>query len=97
MPLGLRGTLIRIQKGTRPSDNLYDVVFDKPFIGGLALNCTAGRGYRLPGSALINISFKVKYTYDSDTLGLSILTPAKPPPLHIILLSGFCPLYSAQQ
>merc|ERR1719370_2235247 len=58
VPLGLRGTLIRVQKGAKQEDNLYDVLFDEPFAGGLALRCSAGRGYRLPGSALINLSFK---------------------------------------
>ena len=60
MPLGLRGTLVRIQKGAKPADNLYDVIFDAPFNGGLTLRCSPGRGYRLPGSALINISYKEK-------------------------------------
>jgi len=58
VPLGLRGTIIRIQKGEKIEDNLYDVLFDEVFTGGLSLRCTSGRGYRLPGSALINISFK---------------------------------------
>lgn len=55
VPLGLRGILMRIQKGSRSEDNLYDVVFDEAFTGGLTLNCSPGRGYRLPGSALLNI------------------------------------------
>lgn len=58
VPLGLRGTLIRVQKGAKQEDNLYDVLFDEPFAGGLTLRCSPGRGYRLPGSALINLSFK---------------------------------------
>merc|ERR1719370_2058001 len=59
VPLGLRGTLIRVQKGAKQEDNLYDVLFDEPFAGGLTLRCSPGRGYRLPGSALINLSFKM--------------------------------------
>eukprot|EP00092_Neocalanus_flemingeri_P006262 GFUD01006736.1.p1 GENE.GFUD01006736.1~~GFUD01006736.1.p1 ORF type:complete len:1636 (+),score=540.21 GFUD01006736.1:158-5065(+) len=58
VPLGLRGSIIRIQKGNKMEDNLYDVVFDEAFTGGLSLRCSNGRGYRLPGSALINITFK---------------------------------------
>ena len=58
VPLGLRGTLIRVQKSAKQEDNLYDVLFDEPFAGGLTLRCSPGRGYRLPGSALINLSFK---------------------------------------
>jgi len=58
VPLGLRGVIIRIQKGEKVEDNLYDVLFDEVFTGGLSLRCSSGRGYRLPGSALINITFK---------------------------------------
>jgi len=58
VPLGLKGTIIRIQKGSKVEDNLYDVLFDEAFTGGLSLRCSNGRGYRVPGSALINISFK---------------------------------------
>jgi len=58
VPLGLRGVIIRIQKGEKVEDNLYDVLFDEMFTGGLSLRCSSGRGYRLPGSALINITFK---------------------------------------
>ena len=43
------------------ADNLYDVVFDEAFTGGLTLNCSPGKGYRLPGAALINISYKVSW------------------------------------
>jgi len=58
VPLGLRGTLIGIQKAAKTEDILYDVVFDEPFAGGLPLRCTPGKGYRLPGSALINLNQK---------------------------------------
>ncbi|XP_020295073.1 5'-3' exoribonuclease 1 isoform X2 [Pseudomyrmex gracilis] len=56
VPLGTKGTII----GTRnnATDTVYDVLFDKPFIGGLALNgCSAVRGYHLTASDFINISF----------------------------------------
>ena len=43
------------------ADNLYDVVFDEAFTGGLTLKCSPGKGYRLPGAALINISYKVSW------------------------------------
>jgi hypothetical protein len=35
---------------------MYDVLFDKPFPGGLALSCSANRGYRLPQPAILNLS-----------------------------------------
>ena len=46
VPLGLRGTVIRIQKAARVEDNVYDVLFDDVFTGGLNLRCSPGRGYR---------------------------------------------------
>lgn len=56
VPLGAKGTIIGIRT-IDDNDKLYDVVFDNPFLGGLALNCSNGRGYRLPPVAMINISY----------------------------------------
>ncbi|GJQ70278.1 putative 5'-3' exoribonuclease [Trypoxylus dichotomus] len=58
VPLGLRGTVIAIHfsEGDK-DDNYYDVVFDDVFPGGLSLNCSAQKGYRLPKTALINKSY----------------------------------------
>lgn len=53
--MGAKGTIIGI-KGVDKNEKLYDVVFDRPFMGGIALNCSNGRGYRLPAAAIINIS-----------------------------------------
>lgn len=55
VPLGAKGTVIGIRK-IRENENAYDVVFDAPFLGGISLGCSEGRGYRLPASAMINIS-----------------------------------------
>ena len=35
---------------------MYDVVFDKPFTGGMAVNCSAHRGYRIPKPSMLNLS-----------------------------------------
>lgn len=56
VPLGAKGTIIGI-RAVDDNDKLYDVVFDDAFMGGLSLNCSNGRGYRLPPAAMINISF----------------------------------------
>ncbi|XP_041954750.1 5'-3' exoribonuclease 1 isoform X1 [Alosa sapidissima] len=56
VPLGLRGTIIGIKGAEREAEVLYEVVFDEEFAGGLTIRCSAGRGYRLPPSALINLS-----------------------------------------
>ncbi|ERL85124.1 hypothetical protein D910_02546 [Dendroctonus ponderosae] len=58
VPFGLKGTVISIIKSSSKSerDTMYDVVFDKAFKDGMELNCSPGRGYRLPRTAFINIS-----------------------------------------
>ena len=47
VPLGLRGTLISVQKGAKQEDNRYDVLFDEAFAGGIAL--------RLGGETLADV------------------------------------------
>lgn len=56
VPLGLRGTVIGIKGAEREAEVLYEVLFDEEFAGGLTIRCSPGRGYRLPPSALINMS-----------------------------------------
>ncbi|XP_039303025.1 5'-3' exoribonuclease 1 isoform X3 [Solenopsis invicta] len=58
VPLGSKGTIIGIRKGNNLLDTMYDVLFDKPFMGGLTLSgCSEFRGYRLTAMDFINISF----------------------------------------
>ncbi|KAJ8980060.1 hypothetical protein NQ317_012900 [Molorchus minor] len=59
VPLGLKGTVVAIHKSADGSDRdvIYDVVFDKPFDGGMQLNCSENRGYKLPNTAVVNISY----------------------------------------
>ncbi|XP_077204888.1 5'-3' exoribonuclease 1 isoform X3 [Paroedura picta] len=56
VPIGLRGTIIGIKGASRESDVLYEVLFDEEFHGGLTVRCSPARGYRMPASALINLS-----------------------------------------
>lgn len=56
VPLGSKGTIIGI-RNVDENEQMYDVVFDNPFAGGFALNCSNNRGYRVPPTALINISY----------------------------------------
>lgn len=67
VPVGLKGTVIGIheQQTTNSCTNdqpilLYDVVFDQEFNGGLTLNCSPNRGYRISAQSLINISYGVR-------------------------------------
>ncbi|CAH1131010.1 unnamed protein product [Ceutorhynchus assimilis] len=59
VPFGLKGTIIAIAESPSGNerDTMYDVVFDKPFQDGLQLNCSPGRGYKLPRTAFIDISY----------------------------------------
>ncbi|XP_066143460.1 5'-3' exoribonuclease 1 isoform X1 [Euwallacea fornicatus] len=59
VPFGLKGTVIAITESAsnNPRDTLYDVVFDKSFKDGMELNCSPERGYKLPSTAFINISY----------------------------------------
>ncbi|KYO33908.1 5'-3' exoribonuclease 1 isoform X1 [Alligator mississippiensis] len=56
VPVGLRGTIIGIKGANRETDVLFEVLFDEEFLGGLTIRCSPARGYRLPSSALINLS-----------------------------------------
>uniref|UniRef100_A0A672V840 5'-3' exoribonuclease 1 n=1 Tax=Strigops habroptila TaxID=2489341 RepID=A0A672V840_STRHB len=56
VPVGLRGTIIGIKGASRETDVLFEVLFDEEFLGGLTIRCSPARGYRLPSSALINLS-----------------------------------------
>ncbi|XP_042521640.1 5'-3' exoribonuclease 1 isoform X2 [Dipodomys spectabilis] len=56
VPVGLRGTIIGIKGASREADILFEVLFDEEFHGGLTIRCSPGRGYRLPTSALVNLS-----------------------------------------
>ncbi|KAG7457013.1 hypothetical protein MATL_G00241860 [Megalops atlanticus] len=56
VPLGLRGTIVGIKGADREAEVLFEVVFDEEFAGGLTIRCSPGRGYRMPPSALINLT-----------------------------------------
>ncbi|XP_028614807.1 5'-3' exoribonuclease 1 [Grammomys surdaster] len=56
VPVGLRGTVIGIKGASREAEVLFEVLFDEEFPGGLTIRCSPSRGYRLPTSALVNLS-----------------------------------------
>ncbi|CAG9814067.1 unnamed protein product [Phaedon cochleariae] len=64
VPFGLKGTVIAIQQPSTGCDRdiMYDVVFDKPFRDGMKLNCSENRGYRLPKTSFINLSYGQRLT-----------------------------------
>ncbi|XP_046395916.1 5'-3' exoribonuclease 1 [Ischnura elegans] len=88
VPLGLRGTVVGIRRASRPESTLYDVVFDSTFEGGVSLaGCSKGKGYRLPGYALVNLSHGIRCSKagNSADMMVSSLVPSAPPK---ILSSG---------
>ncbi|XP_003942619.1 5'-3' exoribonuclease 1 isoform X6 [Saimiri boliviensis] len=76
VPVGLRGTIIGIKGAIREADVLFEVLFDEEFPGGLTIRCSPGRGYRLPTSALVNISHGSR----SETGNQKLTAIVKPQP-----------------
>ncbi|XP_063418054.1 5'-3' exoribonuclease 1-like isoform X2 [Mytilus trossulus] len=56
VPFGLRGTIVGIHKAEKEADTMFEVVFDEAFIGGIIIRCTGNKGYRVPKTAVVNIS-----------------------------------------
>nr|XP_023411231.1 5'-3' exoribonuclease 1 isoform X1 [Loxodonta africana] len=76
VPVGLRGTIIGIKGANREADVLFEVLFDEEFPGGLTIRCLPGRGYRLPTSALVNLSHGSR----SETGNQKLTAIVKPQP-----------------
>jgi 5'-3' exoribonuclease 1 len=56
VPLGLRGTITGIHDSAKPEYATMEILFDTEFSGGLSIRSSQNRSYRMPGSALINLS-----------------------------------------
>ena len=56
MPLGLRGTVVGVTQAAQEADRVYEVLFDREFVGGLSARASGPRMYRLPLMAMINLS-----------------------------------------
>uniref|UniRef100_A0A8C0XTZ8 5'-3' exoribonuclease 1 n=1 Tax=Castor canadensis TaxID=51338 RepID=A0A8C0XTZ8_CASCN len=76
VPVGLRGTIIGIKGANREANVLFEVLFDEEFPGGLTIRCSSGRGYRLPTSALVNLSHGSR----SETGNQKLTAIVKPQP-----------------
>ncbi|XP_065412984.1 5'-3' exoribonuclease 1 isoform X1 [Chrysemys picta bellii] len=76
VPVGLRGTIIGLKGASREMDVLFEVLFDEEFSGGLTIRCSPARGYRLPTSALINLSHGSR----SETGNQKLTAIVKPQP-----------------
>ncbi|KAG1673590.1 5'-3' exoribonuclease 1 [Nymphon striatum] len=56
VPLGLRGTIIGIHKGLIAEDTVYDVLFDEKFNGGISIQGSSAKVYRMSAAALIDLT-----------------------------------------
>uniref|UniRef100_A0A8C1ZTG5 5'-3' exoribonuclease 1 n=1 Tax=Cyprinus carpio TaxID=7962 RepID=A0A8C1ZTG5_CYPCA len=88
VPLGLRGTIIGIKGAEREAEVLYEVLFDEEFAGGLTVRCSPGRGYRLPPSALINLSHGSRKEHGSHKLTAIVKPQPSSPFTHKSQLGG---------
>ena len=55
---------------------LYDVLYDEPFEGGLALRCSAGRGYKMPPFTLMNVSHGLRLKFGQTGQPVAAAAPA---------------------
>ncbi|KAB0798453.1 hypothetical protein PPYR_09446 [Photinus pyralis] len=62
VPMGYKGTITAIHKpnGNDASEGTFDVVFDKPFAGGLSINGSSNRAYQMTKPSIINISYGLR-------------------------------------
>ncbi|CAK9827029.1 5'-3' exoribonuclease 1 [Anthophora retusa] len=51
VPLGYKGTVIGVHKGEGTSDTMYDILFDKSFLGGFNINGSSTNGSSTSGSS----------------------------------------------
>ena len=56
---------------------MYEVVFDKEFLGGMTLRCSSNRAYRLPPSCLLNLSYGKRWAVYQTQLKQSSQTNVK--------------------
>lgn len=67
VPLGAKGTVIgKYVDETKEVNTLYDIVFDEEFVGGMALRCSQGKGYKLSPACLLNITYGLKLSGKYD-------------------------------
>ncbi|XP_052759687.1 5'-3' exoribonuclease 1-like isoform X2 [Mya arenaria] len=56
VPFGLRGTIVGIYPAEVEVNTVYGVIFDEDFAGGISIRNSTSRGYRMPPSALLNLT-----------------------------------------
>ncbi|XP_052760032.1 5'-3' exoribonuclease 1-like [Mya arenaria] len=56
VPFGLRGTIVGIHPAEVEVNTVYEVIFDEDFAGGISIRNSTSRGYRMPPSALLNLT-----------------------------------------
>lgn len=79
VPLGYKGTIVCIQTAEDVTDTVYDVLFDKEFVGGVSFSGGAvNRRHKLHEADFINISHGVRGESDIGSVnsGIPKQTPA---------------------
>ena len=80
VPLGLKGVVIGIHIDPVVEVNtVYDVLFDEEFPGGVALRCSPGRGYKMSGANLINLTFGASLSPKKKTSKTTVVHTALQP------------------
>lgn len=82
VPLGLKGVVIGKHVDEENEVNtVYDVLFDEEFVGGVALRCSPGRGYKMSAANLMNISYGRTKSHKSKQIAsnFTALQPATTP------------------
>lgn len=102
VPVGMRGTIIGIKNGQKMMDVVYEVLFDKPFSGGLTVRSveeSAGRLYHVPSWAIINLSHGHRQQQEREKQGrpTAVVRPSPAKPQNWRAAVAALPLSTAPQ
>ncbi|XP_075211430.1 5'-3' exoribonuclease pacman isoform X2 [Lycorma delicatula] len=72
VPLGYKGTITGIKLAEKEDNIVYDVVFDKEFVGGIQIRCSSNRGYRMNDKCFINLSHGIRLENSKSKSNVSV-------------------------
>ena len=61
-----------VTAAAQEADRVYEVLFDREFMGGLSARASGPRMYRLPLTAMINLSYGTRKVYVALSLRLFV-------------------------
>lgn len=69
--------VLGIHGAEKETDIMYDIVFDKQFVGGVTLRCSEHRGYRMTCQSFINLTYGMKHDRTkSQTKPTAVVQPS---------------------